>query len=174
MVQVLHLSNGETINPKLTDSKNRISRWLASGASDAEIVDRLFLVALSRTPSDQERDRLLEAIAEYGDDRRQAIEGTAWSVLTSTEFAFNHKARGCTAHPGDSAQSTCQVNVDLFSTCANLNNQIRRIGIRILKRNGQTLLTDCCVYFVATFRRKRNNRDFHFSARREEDTIAAI
>jgi hypothetical protein len=90
MVQVLHMSNGETINPKLADAKNRISRLIEKGHSDAEIVDALFLVALSRRPSDDEAKKLLSVISEYGDDRRQAIEDAFWSVLTSTEFAFNH------------------------------------------------------------------------------------
>ena len=90
MVQVLHMSNGETINPKLADAKNRITRLIERGLSDAEIVDTLFLVALSRRPSDSEAKNLLSVIAEYGDDRRQAIEDAFWSVLTSTEFAFNH------------------------------------------------------------------------------------
>lgn len=90
MVQVLHMSNGETINPKLADTKNRISQWLADKKSDAEMIESLFLIALSRPPSDQESKSLLGVIAEYGEDRRQAIEDAFWSVLTSTEFAFNH------------------------------------------------------------------------------------
>lgn len=90
MVQVLHMSNGETINPKLADTKNRISKWLDQGLSDPEIIDSLFLAALARRPSDDEAKNLLSLIAEYGDDRRQAIEDAFWSVLTSTEFTFNH------------------------------------------------------------------------------------
>lgn len=90
MVQVLHMSNGETINPKLADPKNRISRWLEQGMSNSEIVDALFMEALARKPSDDEAKNLLSVIAEYGDDRRQAIEDAVWSVLTSTEFTFNH------------------------------------------------------------------------------------
>jgi len=90
MVQVLHLSNGETLNPKLADAANSLSRWIAAGLSDAEIVDRLFQTALSRSPSDQESAGLLTVIAEYGDDRRQALEDACWSVLASAEFTFNH------------------------------------------------------------------------------------
>jgi len=90
MVQVLHMSNGETINPKLADTKNRVSKLIEKGLSDAEIIDSLFLAALARRPSDDEAKNLLSVIAEYGDDRRQAIEDVFWSVLTSTEFTFNH------------------------------------------------------------------------------------
>jgi hypothetical protein len=90
MVQVLHLSNGDTLNPKLGDPSNRISRWVGEGISNDELVGRLYRVALARLPTEAETKELLTVIAEYGDDRRQAIEDAFWSVLTSSEFTFNH------------------------------------------------------------------------------------
>lgn len=90
MVQVLHLSNGDTLNPKLGDPSNRISRWVDEGISNDELVGRLYRVALARLPTEAETKELLTVIAEYGDDRRQAIEDAFWSVLTSSEFTFNH------------------------------------------------------------------------------------
>ncbi len=90
MVQVLHLSNGDTLNPKLGDPANRISRWVDEGISNDELVRRLYRVALARLPTEAETKELLTVIAEYGDDRRQAIEDAFWSVLTSSEFTFNH------------------------------------------------------------------------------------
>jgi len=90
MVQVLHMSNGETINPKLAEPNNQISKLLDQVLSDAEIVKSLFLAALARQPSDAESQQMFSIIAEYGDNRRQAIEDAFWSVLTSTEFTFNH------------------------------------------------------------------------------------
>ncbi|WP_164102430.1 DUF1549 domain-containing protein [Candidatus Laterigemmans baculatus] len=90
MVQVLHMSNGETLNPKLAAQGNRITRWLAAEQSDREIVDALFLAALARHPTEDERQQLLAVISEYGPDaRRQAIEDLCWGVLTSAEFVFN-------------------------------------------------------------------------------------
>lgn len=91
MVQVLHLSNGETLNPKLADPSNTISNLIDVGLDDATIIEHLFQAALARSPSDRELQTLLEVIAEYGDQRRrQAIEDACWSVLTSAEFTFNH------------------------------------------------------------------------------------
>ncbi len=90
MVQVLHLSNGETLNPKLADASNTISQLIAQRLTDREILEQLFMAALSRPPSDAESKRLLSVMAEYGDARRQAIEDAFWSVLASTEFTFNH------------------------------------------------------------------------------------
>jgi hypothetical protein len=90
MVQVLHLSNGETLNPKLADPQNLIGRMMADGADDVAIIDALFLASLSRPPNDGELKNLLSIRAEYGDDRATALQDVAWSILTSTEFTFNH------------------------------------------------------------------------------------
>ena len=59
-------------------------------AGDAEIITQLFQVALSRKPTDAEIKNLLAIVAEYGDDRATALQDVAWSILTSTEFTFNH------------------------------------------------------------------------------------
>lgn len=90
LVQVLHLSNGETLNPKLKTNTNCIHRSIDTGDSNEVIVRNLFAQALSRSPSDSELKRLLVILSEYGDDRATALEDVAWSVLTSTEFIFNH------------------------------------------------------------------------------------
>ncbi len=90
MVQVLHLSNGETLNPKLTSPSNRIHQMIGSGKTDEAIVRELFLVALSREPDANERKQLLSVLSEYEHDRATGLEDIAWSVLTSTEFIFNH------------------------------------------------------------------------------------
>lgn len=91
MVQVLHLSNGDTINEKLRAKGSRVEQLLASGATNHEIITEVYLSALSRTPTDDEMLRLLQAIADAkGDDRRVVIEDLFWSVLSSREFLFNH------------------------------------------------------------------------------------
>ena len=90
MVQVLHLSNGDTLNPKLADPAGTISQLVDQRLSNQQIIEHLFVAALSRSPSAAESQALLAVMAEYGDDRRQAIEDAFWSVLASTEFTFNH------------------------------------------------------------------------------------
>ncbi|MAI72778.1 MAG: S-layer protein [Rhodopirellula sp.] len=90
LVQVLHLSNGETLNPKLADQKNRIARLIDANESDAAIVQNLFVAALSREATESELGKLLEIRGEYGDDRATALQDIAWSILTSAEFTFNH------------------------------------------------------------------------------------
>ncbi len=91
MAQVLHIANGDTLNAKLRAGDNRIGRLLAAGKTNAEIVDDVYLGALSRYPTDSERRRILELLdAAPADGRREAIEDLYWSVLSSREFLFNH------------------------------------------------------------------------------------
>ncbi len=90
MVQVLHLSNGETLNPKLTAKDNLIQQALTAKMSDADFVQKLFQQALMREPTARELASLTSLMNEYGDDRSTALQDVAWSVLTSAEFTFNH------------------------------------------------------------------------------------
>ncbi|KAA5543242.1 DUF1553 domain-containing protein [Roseiconus nitratireducens] len=91
MVQVLHLSNGETLNPKLAADHNVVSRLVAEGTPEREIIDRLFVRALARKPEPGERKRILAVLNEYSaEERITGLRDAAWSILTSTEFTFNH------------------------------------------------------------------------------------
>ncbi len=98
--QALHLSNGPTLNDKLRDDNGAVAKAIASKATDAEIIDRLYRTALGRLPAESERARLLailaEAVAGESDPqkaqtaRRQAVEDLYWATLTGKEFLFNH------------------------------------------------------------------------------------
>ena len=90
MVQVLHLSNGETLNPKLEDKENVVQKAIAAGSTNASIIETIFIRALSRKPTDAELQNLLGMVKQYGKDRNSALQDVAWSILTSTEFTFNH------------------------------------------------------------------------------------
>jgi hypothetical protein len=90
MTQVLHLYNGETVNKKLA-AKGSAAEKAMEETENAKIIDELYLAALSRLPSDGERERLVAELAAASDEeRRQTIEDLYWSVLTSREFLFNH------------------------------------------------------------------------------------
>ena len=91
MVQVLHLTNGDTVNKKLKDEKNRIGALLEAKASNADIIDQAYLVALSRKPTDAEKKPLLETLDAASDaERREVVEDLFWAILSSREFLFNH------------------------------------------------------------------------------------
>ena len=94
VTQALHLNNGVTLNDKLRNDKSLVSGWLAANLKDDEIVDRLFLLALSRSPTAGEMAKFGAILADATKDgpkaRREAVEDFVWAVLTGREFLFNH------------------------------------------------------------------------------------
>jgi hypothetical protein len=91
VVQVLHIANGNSLNDKLQSPTNALSRLLAENTSDEKLLEGLYLAALSRYPTETEKAKILpELAATSAADKRQAVEDLYWSVLSSTEFLFNH------------------------------------------------------------------------------------
>ena len=94
MVQVLHVANGDTINGKLKAKENRVSKLLAEGHSAADLTDEIFLHALSRFPTDEEKTRAVELLSQVPDEdateKRLVVEDVFWSLLSTREFLFNH------------------------------------------------------------------------------------
>jgi len=91
IVQVLHISNGDTINNKLSAEGNRIETLLKSGRPIYAIIEEAHLATFSRYPSDTEMQELLVMIRETpAEERRTAIEDLYWSLMSSREFLFNH------------------------------------------------------------------------------------
>ena len=91
MVQVLHIANGNSLNDKLQSSTNTITRCWPKTTADDQLLERLYLTALSRYPTDTEKAKILPELAATSTaEKRQAVEDLYWSVLSSTEFLFNH------------------------------------------------------------------------------------
>jgi hypothetical protein len=89
MTQVLHLYNGDTLNKKLQAAGNAVEA--AAGLGARQTLDELYLAALSRYPSDEERARLLPELENArAEEKRPTLEDLFWSVLSSREFLFNH------------------------------------------------------------------------------------
>lgn len=91
--QALQIMGGRTVSEKLTAPENRLGRLLASGASDGEMVETLFLATLCRPPRAEESEIALDALARAGGEasaRRSALEDLAWSLLNHPEFLFRH------------------------------------------------------------------------------------
>jgi hypothetical protein len=92
--QALHLNNGNTLNDKLRDKKSVVEKWVEEKISDADAVQRLFLLALSREPTAEEMKKFQALIADAAKDkqttRRETLEDLFWSILTGREFLFNH------------------------------------------------------------------------------------
>jgi hypothetical protein len=90
MVQVLHLSNGDTVNQKLESAGNRIEQLLKAEMPDDKLIEEAYLASLSRYPTEVEKERLLKTLAEANEaNRRLLFEDLYWGILTSKEFLFN-------------------------------------------------------------------------------------
>jgi hypothetical protein len=91
--QALMLNNGQVLNDKLRSPKGRLNAWLTENAVEAEVVKRVFLLALSREPTEAESKKMTALMKDAGATpagRREALEDLFWAVLTSREFVFNH------------------------------------------------------------------------------------
>ena len=89
MVQVLHLSNGDTLNTNLRSDQSCVNVMIPQ--TDEEIIEETYLLCFSRLPSDDERKRLTAMFdATPNQERRAAIEDLFWALMTSREFLFQH------------------------------------------------------------------------------------
>ena len=94
MVQVLHMSNGTTINEKLQMKESQASSLhaqLQNGMSVDSLIDDAYVRCLSRYPTKDERTRFAEILNESSEaEKRTVIEDLFWALMTSREFVFNH------------------------------------------------------------------------------------
>lgn len=91
VVQVLHISNGATVNDKLAAPDNRLGRWLKEFPDDHALLDEVFLTCVSRLPRPDERAELAAMLASTpSGERRLLLEDLVWGILSSREFLFNH------------------------------------------------------------------------------------
>jgi len=98
--QALHVINGDTLNNMLRDEEGAIEMFLKLGLSNSKILDHLYLSALSRYPTEREKNALLRVLDEAEketradplerDPRRKPLEDLMWAMLTGKEFLFNH------------------------------------------------------------------------------------
>jgi hypothetical protein len=85
--QVFQLVSGPLVNELLTEADNRLSKLLASGKGDREIVDELYWTALSRSPTFDEMQAAEKLLARTK-QRRQALEDIVWGLVNAKEFVL--------------------------------------------------------------------------------------
>ncbi len=89
LAQALQLINGPTINDKLRNPNNRLGKLLAAKKNEKEILDALYLAALSRPATDAERVPALSHV-DKAKDKRKAWEDVLWAIMNTREFLFRH------------------------------------------------------------------------------------
>ncbi|HLK56354.1 MAG TPA: DUF1549 domain-containing protein [Chthonomonadaceae bacterium] len=106
VAQALHLINAQTLNARIQAKDGQLQQYLASGKSDREITDLLYLTSLSRLPTPQERTAIEQALraaqpsasaadksgppADAQATRKQVFADLLWALLSGPEFQFNH------------------------------------------------------------------------------------
>jgi hypothetical protein len=89
LAQAFQMINGETVRRKLEKSSNRIGQWIDAGRTDADMLEELYLAALSREPTVAECSGVTGHL-KRGLDRRKAWEDVVWALLNSKEFLLRH------------------------------------------------------------------------------------
>jgi mono/diheme cytochrome c family protein len=89
--QALHLINGETVHQRILQGKV-VQDMLDQKKQPAEIIESLYLRALTRKPTAKETEHLLAAVQQGKEpnEQKQILEDIFWALLNSKEFIFNH------------------------------------------------------------------------------------
>jgi hypothetical protein len=91
LVQVLHLSNGSTVNDKLAAKQARVTQLLAAELAPEKLLHEAWMIALSRPPTKAELEQFQPLLAAAAPaEKRAVVEDVFWSLLTSREFLFQH------------------------------------------------------------------------------------
>ncbi len=95
LAQVLLLANSDEVENKLSSGEGKIAKLFDPKSSEKEkkspreIIEELYLGAISRLPTSDELATAVKYLEEQT-DQRQAAEDLLWTLLNSREFLFNH------------------------------------------------------------------------------------
>lgn len=88
--QALMMMNGELVQSALSAKKGSyLETVLAERSSDVQKVQKLYLTALSRTPSKRELSAA-QKLLKTNPDKLAAYQDLFWALLNSNEFIMNH------------------------------------------------------------------------------------
>jgi len=88
IAQALHLLNSPEINAKIGQRDGMAQRLAASALDPSALIDEVFLTALSRYATADERNTLKLVFETAGSSREQAVEDVLWAVLNMKEFLY--------------------------------------------------------------------------------------
>lgn len=86
--QALNLVNGGDIATAIADPKGAVAKLITSGATDRQLIEELYMGALSRPPSATEYDQAVTFLKK-GDSRAARAQDLLWALVNSKAFLFN-------------------------------------------------------------------------------------
>ena len=87
--QALNLVNGKTISDAVADGNGRVAKSVLGGRSDRDLLEELYLAALSRPPAPAEMEKGL-AYLKSGGGRAARAQDLLWALLNSKAFLYNY------------------------------------------------------------------------------------
>ena len=87
--QSLHLLNGPTVEGKIAQG-GLINRWLKESLTPQQIIEKIYIRALTRKPTAEETAKLVALMPAEKPEQAKVLNDIFWAVLNSREFVFNH------------------------------------------------------------------------------------
>lgn len=87
LAQALHTLNGDILMTKITDTDGRVARLLANNTPHEEVVEKLYLAALNRYPTEPEREACRKFL-EQSPSPKECYEDLLWALMNSKQFLF--------------------------------------------------------------------------------------
>lgn len=87
--QALHLLNSPEVNEKISHRQGQARRLAESALTPEQLIEEIYLVTLSRFPTETERELMQTAFAPET-PRRQSVEDILWATLNTKEFLYSH------------------------------------------------------------------------------------
>jgi hypothetical protein len=90
--QRLLMMNGALVHERTKEDFNNASSRIAKlSPNDPKAIEVAYLATLTRHPTPEEREHFEKRLADASDrTKEQALEDLYWTLLNSTEFAWNH------------------------------------------------------------------------------------
>lgn len=89
VLQVLSLANHPRLRQKIADDKGQVASILKTHTDERKRIEEIFLVVLSRLPSDEERLACSTYVRESATPA-EGYRGVMWSLLNTREFLLQH------------------------------------------------------------------------------------
>ena len=81
--------NGPLVYNKLRDENNRFRKLLSQDMAHEDVVRKLYMAAVCRTPSDAELQASMNHLNSK-ENKVEAFEDLCWALLNTNEFLFQH------------------------------------------------------------------------------------